>query len=164
MLYFQIYWFNCCKQIWELVWPNSLIDVVIFAIRYIMIRLWLFYIFYQSSSATADGQITFLCQELCCFVQYCFDVLDSIFGAKKEIQIMCDQLRFVRHFHEMRHLVFFFVEDNNQMCNIRKRNSTLSDLGHQLYFCWRTILPPYVAQIILDNWLAFLQNSWWSLW
>ena len=118
-----------------------------------MIRLWLFYIFYQSSSATADGQITFLCQKLCCLVQYCFDVLDSIFGAKKEIQIMCDQLRFVRHFHEMRHLVFFFVEDNNQMCNIRKRNSTLSDLGHQLYFCWRTILPPYVAQIILDNWL-----------
>ena len=120
-----------------------------------MIRLWLFYIFYQSSSATAYGQITFLCQKLCCLVQYCFDVLDSIFGAKKEIQIMCDQLRFVQRFHEMRHLVFFFVEDNNQMCNIRKRNSTLSDLGHQLYFCWRTILPPYVAQIILDNWLAF---------
>ena len=111
--------------------------------------------FYQSSAATAYGQITFLCQKHYCLVQYCFDVLDSIFGAKKEIQIMCDQLRFVQHFHEMRHLVFFFVEDNNQMSNIRTGNSTLSDPSHQLYFCWRTILPPYVAQMVLDNWLAF---------
>ena len=55
---------------------------------------------------------------------------------------------------------FFYVEDNNQMSNIRKRNPTLSDLSHQLYFCWRAILPPYVAQIILYNWLAFSQNSW----
>ena len=125
---FEIYWFNCCIHIRESVWPKHRIFAT-FESKHLFRNLdisipnrtlWTLYssyemyhdtimvtlYFYQSSAATAYGQITFLCQKLYCLVQYCFDVLDSIFGAKKEIQIMCDQLRFVQHFHEMRHFYF----------------------------------------------------------
>ena len=135
-------------HIWELVWPNSWIDDTTMAILHflpIIISncIWSNYI--SVPEALLSCTILFRCIR---FYIWCQE------GNPNYVR----SIKICAAFPRNEAFGFFFVEDNNQMCNIRKRNSTLSDLGHQLYFCWRTILPPYVAPIILDNWLASLQN------